>query len=185
LACEEYIIHEYQKEKNGEVPTLEKISLKLIKLKSDAEKYHDVLAERVYWPLINAVLVVVYSSIAKKKYETYIESISKSKKVIFGFEAEMNDNHGKIVMLEEVRSRIMKNSNFTQQNKEVEEEIQDEEEVGDDVQGYENNLNEISDEIARITEELKQIKNEQENNFYEYLKEVSKSLVHQKALKKM
>ena len=65
LACEEYVIHEYQRV-NGELPSLDKVAEEFVALKKEAEKYHDELAEKVFWPLINAVLVIIYSSIAKK-----------------------------------------------------------------------------------------------------------------------
>ena len=177
LACEEYVIHEYQRV-NGELPSLDKVAEEFVALKKEAEKYHDELAEKVFWPLINAVLVVIYSSIAKKRSETYKDTIEASKKIIAGLEVEKNDNHGKIVMLEEIKSKIIRSSAISPQKERKQPEGKKEGDIADG-----KNLDQYKEETDRIIEALKSIKNEQESDFYVYLKNIAKSLLHQKNMK--
>lgn len=178
LACEEYVIHEYQRV-NGELPSLDKVAEEFVALKKEAEKYHDELAEKVFWPLINAVLVIIYSSIAKKRSETYKDNIEASKKVIVGLEDEKNDNHGKIVMLEEIKSKIIRSSGMSPQK----ERKPENKNVDHDKADKGKSLDEYKEETDRIIEALKSIKNEQESDFYVYLKNIAKSLLHQKNMK--
>jgi len=174
LACEEYVIHEFQRE-NGELPTLDKIAEKYLNLKKEAEASKDELTGKIYWPLINCVLVIIYTTIAKKRLETYAENIAKSNKTIVSLEAEKNDNHGKIVMLEEIKTRIVRvTSSLTSPIKKDKA-----------VEVHEENIDmdHYKDESQRIIEELKKIKNDQETEFYVYLKNIAKSLLHQKNMK--
>lgn len=178
LAAEEFVIHEFQKE-GKEVMTLEKFAITMNGLKKEAEKYKDEIAEKIFWPLINSILVVIYSTIARKRKTTYEENIEKSNKKIEGFEAEKNDNKGKINLLEEMKRKILKNSSIQKPSQKVNIEREDSLE---EVDGGElkKELDGLKDESQRIMEELKRIKNEQENEFYVYLKNIAKVLLHQK-----
>lgn len=178
LAAEEFVVHEFQKE-GKEVMTLEKFAITMNGLKKEAEKYKDEIAEKIFWPLINSILVVIYSTIAKKRKTTYEENIEKSNKKIEGFEAEKNDNKGKINLLEEMKRKILKNSSIQKPSQKVNIEREDSLE---EVDGGElkKELDGLKDESQRIMEELKRIKNEQENEFYVYLKNIAKVLLHQK-----
>lgn len=178
LACDEYVIHEYQRE-NGELPSLEKISLDLIKIKSEAEKIQNDLSINVFWPLANAVLTIVYNSIASKKLIGYNEIINKSKANIVKLEAERNDNHGKIIILEEVKSKILNFQKTLPEKTEVRSQG-DPKEVDEILQ----KINHFNTQSNEIIESLKTMKNNQEENFYSYLKDVANSLIHQKLLKK-
>lgn len=179
LASDEYVIHEYQRE-NGELPTLEKISLELVKIKSEAEKIQDELAVNVFWPLANAVLTIVYNSIANRKLVSYNDTITKSKSNISKLEAEKNDNHGKIIILEEVRNKIMNSHKIVSGDKE--EIIAP---VGSvDMDEILQKINQFNSQSNEIIENLKTMKNSQEENFYAYLKNVANSLIHQRILKK-
>jgi hypothetical protein len=176
LACEEYVIHEFQRE-NGELPTLDKIAEKYLNLKKEAEATKDELTGKIFWPLINCVLVIIYTTIANKRLQTYGENIAKSNKNIVSLEAEKNDNHGKIVMLEEIKARIIRatSSIITSPVKNKDKAAEGKEENID--------MEHYKDESQRIIEELKKIKNDQETEFYVYLKNIAKSLLHQKNLK--
>jgi hypothetical protein len=178
LAAEEFVIHEFQKD-GKEVMTLEKFAITMNGLKKEAEKYKDENAEKIFWPLINSILVVIYSTIARKRKATYEENIEKSNKKIEGFEAEKNDNKGKINLLEEMKRKILKNSSIQKPSQKVNIEREDSLE---EVDGGElkKELDGLKDESQRIMEELKRIKNEQENEFYVYLKNIAKVLLHQK-----
>lgn len=178
LAAEEFVIHEFQKE-GKEVMTLEKFAITMNGLKKEAEKYKDENAEKIFWPLINSILVVIYSTIARKRKATYEENIEKSNRKIEGFEAEKNDNKGKINLLEEMKKKILKNSSIQKPSQKVNIEREDSLE---EVDGGElkKELDGLKDESQRIMEELKRIKNEQENEFYVYLKNIAKVLLHQK-----
>lgn len=179
LACDEYVIHEYQRE-NGELPTLEKISLELVKIKSEAEKVQDELAVNVFWPLANSVLTIVYNSIANRKLTSYNDTITKSKANISKLEAEKNDNHGKIIILEEVRNKIMNSHKIV--NSSEKEEVVPEGSV--DMNEILLKINQFNSQSNEIIESLKTMKNSQEENFYAYLKNVANSLIHQRVLKK-
>lgn len=179
LACDEFVIHEYQRV-NGELPTLEKISLDLIKIKSDAEKIQDEQAISVFWPLSNAVLTIVYNSIATKKMVGYSEVINKSKANILKYDAEKNDNHGKIVILEEVKSKIL---NY-QKTYSIGDQINNSQYSGAEVEEVMNKISQFNSQSNDIIESLKTMKNSQEENFYSYLKNVANSLIHQRVLKK-
>lgn len=127
---------------------------------------------------------------AKKKKESYEDAVVKSKVLLKNLDIQINDNHGKIAMLEEIRDKIKnsyKNSPKKRNEKLVDEENLDkeEEELDEDAKDYERRLEDIFTESSRITEALKGIKNDQETNFYDYLKQISKSMVHQKGLKKI
>ena len=182
LAAEEFVIHEFQKD-GKEGMTLEKFAITMNGLKKEAEKYKDENAEKIFWPLINSILVVIYSTIAKKRKANYEESIEKSNKKIEGFEAEKNDNKGKINLLEEMKKKILKNSNLQRPAAHsAERENVEREDSLEEVDGGElkKELDGLKDESQRIMEELKRIKNEQENEFYVYLKNIAKVLLHQK-----
>lgn len=179
LACDEYVIHEYQRE-NGELPTLEKISLELIKIKAEAEKIQDEQAVNVFWPLANAVLTIVYNSIATKKMVGYNEVINKSKGSILKYDAEKNDNHGKIVILEEVKSKIV---NYQKSYSGIDK-VENQSHGGAEVEEVMEKINQFNFQSNEIIENLKTMKNSQEENFYSYLKNVANSLIHQRVLKK-
>ena len=156
--------------------------------------------------MINAVLVVVYNTIGKQKLEMYNDLISKAKNSISNYEAEKNDNHGKIVMLEEIREKVLKNSGHSPlvKNDNIEDSLDNENNNYDlndnnynhnnnDEVNYENeklynqieeNLNKFTEETSNITEFLKNIKEQQEDKFYGFIKDISDVLLHQNALKK-
>jgi hypothetical protein len=181
LAAEEFVIHEFQKD-GKEVVTLEKMAVTMNSLKKEAEKYKDETAEKIFWPLINSILVVIYSTIAKKRKITYEELIEKSNKRIEGFEAEKNDNKGKIYLLNEMKIKISKGSASISRPERPDKASIVRKDSLEEVDGGEvkKELDELKDESQRIMEELKRIKNEQENEFYVYLKNIAKVLLHQK-----
>lgn len=196
LAADEYIIHEYQRE-NGELPTLEKIAIHLLKLKDEAEKIRDENAEKIYWPLINAVLVTVYSSIARRKLDTYNDNNNALKAIIEKLEAQKNEYKGKITVLNEVRGKIsqsidkentwlqkvtkdVKNAvGYGEKNKNVE--GQDETQVNNEE--FENMKTQIMDDSFLVIENLKEMESKHETNLQNYLKVLGKILVNNKTLK--
>ena len=185
LAAEEYVIHEFQREK-GELPTLEHTSLILIALKEEAEKIRDEFAEKIFWPLINAVLVTVYTSIAKRKLEVYEEQGKKIETYIKKLDSEKSECIGKISVLKEVKTRINKSSVFSEtalnQNEKAVERVEEDEETPD--QGnFEQIKNQIIEDSNTIVENLKMIENEQESNFQDYLKKLGNVMINQKLLR--
>lgn len=184
LCSDEYIIHEYQKE-NGELPTLEKIAMLLLKLKDDAEKIKDKDAEKIYWPLINAVLVTVYSSIARRKLDTYNDNNDALKTTIEKLEAQKNECKGKITVLNEVRGKISqsidKENTFLQKVTKDIKSAEGQTQVNNEE--FEKTKNQIVDDSYAIIDNLKEMDSKQEENLVNYLKVLGKSLVGKKTLK--
>lgn len=186
LAADEYVIHEFQREK-GELPTLEQTSLVLISLKEEAERIRDEYSEKIFWPLINAVLVTVYTSIAKRKLEVYEEQGKKIEIYIKKLDSEKSECNGKISVLKEVKTRINKSTVFSESvaHKYVEkvEDREDEEEETPDQGNFEQIKNQIVEDSNTIVENLKMIENEQETVFQDYLKRVGNVMINQKQLR--
>jgi len=175
LGNTEYIIHEYQRE-NGVLPTLEKISMELVALKEEAEKIRDDQAESIYWPLINAVLVTVNTSIAHRRIETYEEIIRRSQETVLKISGERSECIGEIKVLNEVRLHIV-------------EDVDDEKKAAETgpQEGSKTSLTkkcrEIAERTESVVENLKAIENEHENIFHDYLKSLGNSCVNSKVLK--
>lgn len=159
----------------------------LIKLKEEAEKIRDEYSEKIFWPLINAVLVTVYTSIAKRKLEVYEEQGKKIETYIKKLDSEKSECTGKISVLREVKTRINKSTVFSETGKnqafeKAEERVEDEEETPD--QGnFEQIKNQIIEDSNTIVENLKMIENEQESNFQDYLKKLGNVMINQKMLR--
>jgi len=136
--------------------------------------------------LINAVLVTVYTSIAKRKLEGYTEGNESIKRRISKWEAEKNECNGKISVLREVKTRITKSVVYSESIiekgiKSVKKALTKEEEVTADPD-FDEMKEKIIEDSNTIVENLKNIENEQENDFQEYLKSLGRVLISQKAL---
>jgi hypothetical protein len=189
LCSDEYIIHEYQRE-NEVLPTLEKIAMLLLKLKDDAEKIKDKDAEKIYWPLINAVLVTVYSSIARRKLDTYNDNNDALKATVEKLEAQKNECKGKITVLNEVRGKISqsidKENTFLQKvTKDIKSAVNGGKEGQTQVSNeeFEKTKNQIVDDSYAIIDSLKEMDSKQEDNLVNFLKALGKTLVGKKTLK--
>lgn len=159
----------------------------------------DKYAENIYWPLINAVLVTVYTSIAKKKLDTYSDNEISLRKKISDLEGEKSECKGKISVLNEVKQKITltvsKNESFFQkvvkevkhvtgiENKKPEEQQVIEIEKSSYDPEFENKKQRIIDDSYIVIEQMKKIEDEHENNFQEYLKSLAKVMVNNKVLK--
>lgn len=167
------------------------IAERLVNLKEEVEKVRDEYAEKIYWPLINAVLVTVYTSIAKRKLEGYTDQNVKVNKKIDGHEAEKNECNGKIAVLREVKSRIKPSNVKEDQNlfdkiKKGVKEVKDIVVNGEatiDGEKFEDMKKQIIDDSNTVVENMKVIENEQENNFQEFLKKLGSVLINQKTLR--
>ncbi len=82
-------------------------------------------------------------------------------------------------MLEEIKSKIIRSSGMSPQK----ERKPENKNVDHDKADKGKSLDEYKEETDRIIEALKSIKNEQESDFYVYLKNIAKSLLHQKNMK--
>jgi len=164
----------------------------LLKLKKEAETIHDNLAESIFWPLINAILVIVYSSIARKRNETYQERISSCKTINVDLEAKKNLNKGKIDVLKDVRKDIARSAGLNEEDliSKAKNSIKgDKNEVVTGTGSFNNSstndsIKQIFEESEEIVENLKRIQNEQEGEFHSYLKSLGDIIVSQKILKK-
>jgi len=172
----------------------------LIHLKDEAEKIRDQYSENIYWPLINAVLVTVYSSIAKKKLEAYYDNEKSLKDGIDKLEAEKHECKGKLSVLREVRGRISvslsKNETWLQRTiKDVKEAVgvnkQDSAQVGG-VEGeertpineeeFESQKQQIYDDSYLVIEKMKSLENDHETNFQDFLKSLSRILINNRTI---
>lgn len=190
LASDEFVIHEGHK--LGDKPlTLELCAEELIKLKQEAEKIRDEHAEDIFWPLINSCLVTVYTSIARRKLDSYSDSKKKSESLVSKLEADNNENKGKISVLNEVKSKISSNLKNTEQSlfdkvKSTVKEIttsktSENEQVNDEE--FIKLRNQIVNDSNEIIENMKEIENNQENNFQEYLKKLGDALINLRKLR--
>jgi len=140
--------------------------------------------------LINAILVIVYSSIARKRNETYQERINSCKTTNEAFDAEKNLNNGKILVLKEVRQRIARSAGINEEDliskakKSFKVEKNENIVVNTSNSSNSEKIKQIFEESEDIVENLKRIQNEQEGEFHSYLKSLGDILVSQKILKK-
>lgn len=174
----------------------------MIELKSQAENCKEEISETVYWPLINTILVIVYTSIARKKLDLYNEKSVALDLAIKKHESNKAEAQGKIALLKEVKADVNKNTSmkysgdeslFNRIKRDVKEVIgmndgaknnerplNIDEGMIDEV--FEANKKKIIDESYQIIENMKSIENEQEENFQNYLKKLGNSLVTEKKL---
>lgn len=172
------------------------IAKRLVTLKDEIEQVRDEYAEKIYWPLINAILVTVYTSIGKRKLEGYNDQNVITNKKITGFEAEKNECNGKIEVLREVKSRIKPNSVKDESTVLDKTKKGEKEDKGIMVNGeietakatkegdkFEEIKKQIIDDSNTVVENMKVIENEQESNFQEFLKKLGSVLINQKTLR--
>lgn len=85
LACNEFIIVESFKRKaenfgklNRDINerSLEVVMKELEQLKKEAEKNPDEDLEKVFWPLLNTMMIIVFISIGNKRASSYSEKIN-------------------------------------------------------------------------------------------------------------
>jgi len=201
LASENFVVHESSRVE-GNLPTLETISDILIDLKHEAENTKEDSTETVYWPLTNTILVIVYTSIAKKKLELYNEKAAAIDATIKKHESLKSEAQGKIAILKEVKADVNKNTSMRGTSEEslfnrIKREAKEYVGINDGAKNNERPLNidegmidevfeankkKIIDESYQIIENMKNIENEQEENFQNYLKKLGNSLVTEKKL---
>lgn len=158
--------------------------------------------------MINAILVTVYTSIAKRKLETYEENEENFNKSISKFESERSEAKGKMSVLKEVKLNITKSVTYKSQIHQGEEGLLSmikrgvKKVIGED--GKERHYNEKGEEITEtpvsneeferqknqivedsyaVIEEMKNLENEHEENFQGYLKKLGEVMLNPKKLK--
>jgi len=187
LASEEFVIHDYQKE-DGVLPSMEKVAESLIKLKQEAESKRDEEAEAIFWPLINAVLVIVYTSMARRRLDAYNERIENCNKNIKKLTTDKNECTGKISVLNEVKGKVSKTlgENVSVDDNANIRNINNAGSISAIVN--KNKLIErcqkIVDQSNEVVEELKRVDYEIEDKFQAFLKNVGNSLISSKLGKK-
>ncbi len=174
----------------------------MIELKSQAENCKEEISESVYWPLINTILVIVYTSIARKKLDLYNEKSAALDLAIKKHESNKAEAQGKIALLKEVKADVNKNTSMKYSGDEslfnrIKREVKEVVGMNDGAKNNERPLNidegmidevfeankkKIIDESYQIIENMKSIENEQEENFQNYLKKLGNSLVTEKKL---
>ena len=174
----------------------------MIELKSQAENCKEEISESVYWPLINTILVIVYTSIARKKLDLYNEKSAALDLAIKKHESNKAEAQEKITLLKEVKADVNKNTSMKYSGDEslfnrIKREVKEVVGMNDGAKNNERPLNidegmidevfeankkKIIDESYQIIENMKSIENEQEENFQNYLKKLGNSLVTEKKL---
>lgn len=107
LASDYYIIPEHQRV-GGKLPCLEDAWQELTELKKEMETINDEMAKQVFWPLCNAILVVVFQSITNKRMDAYSNQLSLCVHKLNRLKLEKKVNYSKLEILEEVKSKILK-----------------------------------------------------------------------------
>jgi len=184
LACDEYIILDYVKryysageqiDHKADEDILARIMDIIDQLKAQGEKRSKSdRYDKVFSPAMNAVMVIVFLSIGNKRVRLHKEKIVTLKSDMKKRQDECVDVSGQIKLLEDLKNRIAKERKS--QNQPVIVNVNNE-----DVE-YKKQAQAILD-IKKSLNQMKALKNDLENNYYNLLKSVSKQLVKPADLK--
>jgi len=180
LACDEYVVIDSLKryfvaegESEGTLADehiLSKIMTIIDAIKIEAEKVYekkkDENVKHVFLPAMNALMVVVFLSIGTKRVKIHKEKIVTLKAENKKKNEENYEIDGQVKLLDDLRARIIRERSEQGNTKEP----------VDPSNEYKKQLSAIQDAKKSINQ-LRQLKNELENNYHNLLRSVAKNLV--------
>lgn len=135
----------------------------LLSLKAEMYKNWDDIAEQVFKPLYCVVVYTIYQSIANKNLRLYRKIISSCEEKISDLLAEKSINTGKLEILEEMKSKILRSHALRSSMKNT----------FDSTEVSISKLKQLNAESVKLIKSLKDGKNKREADFFAFLNEFS------------